>query len=266
VGGGADRMSADRPSPPLLQAPPGHPADPFGEAMMECWAAGGAPGAAIDVVERDDGYVTALDAARYLAGPGEWPRADRRACEQTTGRVLDVGCGAGRHAAVLSAEGFEVVGTDTSPGAVAVARKRGVDAHLGSAAEPPAGLGSFDTFLLLGTNLALLESRAQAPIVLHSLANLAAPGARILGTCQDPHHTTETEHRKYNDLNLRRGRLPGQLRLRTRYRFAISDWFDYLLMSPQELSDLLVGTPWSLTDTEYAEAGTYFARLDLRKD
>ena len=41
------------------------------------------------------------------------------------GRILDVGCGPGRHALWLQEQGFNVTGIDTSPGVVQVARERG---------------------------------------------------------------------------------------------------------------------------------------------
>ncbi|XKK38796.1 methyltransferase domain-containing protein [Nocardiopsis sp. ARC36] len=77
------------------------------------------------------------------------------------GRVLDVGVGAGRHALALQASGKDVVGLDPSPGAVEVARQRGVDARLGSIAAPPADIGRFDALLLLGNNLGLLTHAAE---------------------------------------------------------------------------------------------------------
>lgn len=51
-----------------------------------------------------------------------------------TKRVLDLGCGAGRHVVFLAREGFEVVGQDASKGALHLARKslreNGLEAEL----------------------------------------------------------------------------------------------------------------------------------------
>jgi SAM-dependent methyltransferase len=100
--------------------------DAFGAILARCWEAGAVTGAAFEIVERDDGYIGVGDAARYFAGADSWSLIERWACERVTGRVLDVGCGAGRHALPLQAAGYEVVGLDTSPGAVAVAAQRGM--------------------------------------------------------------------------------------------------------------------------------------------
>ncbi len=46
--------------------------------------------------------------------------------EFVNGRVLDVGCGAGRHSLYLQKKGFDVLGIDVSPLAVKVCRLKGV--------------------------------------------------------------------------------------------------------------------------------------------
>jgi hypothetical protein len=38
--------------------------------------------------------------------------------------------------------------------------------------------------------------------------------------------------------------MSGQLRLRVRYQSYASPWFDYLLVSPEELQTLVEGTGW----------------------
>ena len=39
----------------------------------------------------------------------------------------------------------------------------------------------------------------------------------------------------------------GQLRIRVRYGYYTTPWFDYLLESPKELAELAEGTDWELT-------------------
>ena len=91
-----------------------------------------------------------------------------------------------RLAGPLVGRRVDVVGLDTSSGAVATACERGVVARLGNVARPDGGLGRFDTFLMLGNNLGLLGSADQAHEVLTNLARLARPGARLYGTTVDP--------------------------------------------------------------------------------
>ena len=53
-------------------------------------------------------------------------------------RVLDLGCGLGRHLLLLAAEGFETYGIDVSPTAVATCRPRPREAGLPAAVPPGA--------------------------------------------------------------------------------------------------------------------------------
>jgi len=122
----------------------------------------------------------------------------------------------------------------------------------------------YDTFLLLGNNLGLLESAERAPVFLAALARLANPGARIVAQGTDPYGTTDPVHAEYHRRNREAGRIGGQLRLRLRYRRLATDWFDYLNCSPAELEKLLVGTGWRLTSIDLEDRPYYLAVVELQ--
>lgn len=252
--------------------------DVFGEMVRDAYAvrtgigprplAGGRlPRPVIEIIERDDGLVNGAPADHYLAEPDEWPAHDHRALRLCRGRVLDIGAGAGRTAIELQRRGMAVTGLDTSAGAVEVARKRGlldtvvttVDRYAAGAAD------RYDTFLLLGNNLGLLESRERAPGFLAALARLASPGARIIAQTTDPYGTTDPIHVDYHQRNRDRGRFGGQLRLRLRYRRLATDWFDYLNCSVGELHELVDGTGWRVKEIDDADRPYYVAVLELSR-
>jgi hypothetical protein len=55
-----------------------------------------------EIVERDDGYIdTGSDPGAYFEDYKDWPMLERRAIKAARGKVLDIGCGAGRHALYL---------------------------------------------------------------------------------------------------------------------------------------------------------------------
>jgi hypothetical protein len=56
--------------------------------------------------------------------------------------------------------------------------------------------------------------------------------------------------------------MPGQLRLRVRYRNLVGPWFDYVLVSPRELGDLLDGTGWGVKRLVRDESSYYVAILE----
>ena len=224
------------------------------------------PGTVLELIERDDGFLEGMDAVRYFAGPDEWGVLDRQACAEARGRILDVGAGAGRAAVYLEETGRDAVALDISPGAVNVCQRRGVRRTVVGTVEglAEAGGGPFDTFLLLGNNLGLLASAAQAPGFLNALARLAAPDAVVLGRGLDPHQTTSGAHQAYHERNRALGRLAGQIRMRVRHQDLATPWFDFLLAAVDELRLLLHGTAWTLERCETAGAG-YLAVLRQRR-
>jgi SAM-dependent methyltransferase len=237
--------------------------DAFGQMLSTCWKTGVRPGSVHEIIERDDGFIALADAAAYFAGREDWSTAERWGGKQVRGRVLDVGCGAGRHGVALAESGYEVVGVDPSPGALAVARERGLHVLLGTAAELPAGIGTFDTILMLGNNLGLLQDRATARVVLNTLASVARPGAALIGSSRDPYGLFDGDHLAYLERNVRSGRMPGQTRLRIRQGFVATAWFPYLYLSTIELAEIVAGTPWRL-DTFEQEGVDFCARFACR--
>jgi SAM-dependent methyltransferase len=218
---------------------------------------------AMEIVERDDGFMMAFDASYFVAPFRRWDDpVERRAMRFVRGRVLDVGCGGGRVCLHLQERGLEVVGIDSSPGAIDCCRRRGVrDARVLRLEAVDGSLGLFDTFVLLGQNLGMLGSRHRARRLLRRLAATSTDRGRIVGETFDPHAVDEAVHRRYRERNVRNGRMPGQLRGRIRYRELATPWLDWLQLSPAELSELADGTGWRLTRT-LGDGPSYVAILD----
>ena len=208
-------------------------------------------GEGIEIVERHDGFI---DASRY--GPAayffpfrKWPKAERKAMRIARGRVLDVGCGAGRVALYLQERGHDVVGIDLSPLAVEVARGRGVkDVRELPVTRVSRRLGRFDTIVMYGNNFGLMGGKRRAPWLLRRFHSITNEGARILAESVNPYGTDKPEHLAFHRRNRRRGRMGGQLRIRIRHGSHATPWFDYLLASPEEMAKLAKGTGWELTE------------------
>jgi SAM-dependent methyltransferase len=217
---------------------------------------------AIEVVEWDDGMITGGLARHWIAPEHEWLACERRALGHVVGSVLDIGAGGGRVALALQQRGFSVTALDVSPGAVEVARSRGV-AHAACATvdDHVAAGQRYDTFLLFGPNLGLLESRERAPRFLAALTAMAKPGARIVGQGTDPHIGVDEVFGAYQRRNVARGRMPGQMRMRVRHRDLATAWSDFLLCSPAELEELLTGTGWRLAHLDDGDPPVYSVTL-----
>jgi SAM-dependent methyltransferase len=225
-------------------------ADAFGQMLLD--------GTGPEIIERDDGFLGAAELA-YFAPVTRWPAVERRALRWVRGRVLDAGVGAGRAALELESRGRSVVGIDVSPGAVEVARRRGVrDVRLLAFEDLDDSLGRFDTVVMFGNNFGLFGSPSKARRLLGRLRPLAD---RIVAASNDPYATNDLSHLAYQERNRKRGRMPGQLRLRVRYRDLIGPWFDYLIVSPDEMATLLEGTQWRIRRLLEERGSSYYVAI-----
>lgn len=204
-----------------------------------------------EVIERDDGYIDPSDVAPrlYFAPLKDWPRAEREGVVYAKGRVLDVGCGAGRVAIYLQRyRRLDVTGIDNSPLAVRVSKARGLKkARLMDFENIDFEHGSFDSIVMFGNNFGLFGSKSKARRILKKLFTMTSPGAVAICESADPYKTSNPDHLRYHRLNRARGRMPGQLRIRVRYRNYVGKWFDYLLVSPDEMKEIVTGTGWSVS-------------------
>jgi hypothetical protein len=219
--------------------------------------------ASFEIVERDDGYVgLSAGPPAYFAPYRRWPRPERAAARFAQGRVLDVGCGAGRWALHLQERGHDVLGIDLSPLAIRVCRRRGLrQARVLSVTQISRSLGVFDTIVMMGNNFGLLGGVRRGRWLLRRLYGMTSQNARIIAESRD-YSVQVGEHRSYHLRNRRRGRLPGQLRIRVRYRSYTTPWFDYLLASKKDMQSILEGTGWQVRKFLDSDGPLYVAVIE----
>ncbi len=216
----------------------------------------------VEIIERDDDYIdTGSNPGLYFSEYREWSPLEKRAIKLVKGRVLDVGCGAGRHALYLQEKGFETVGIDNSSGAIEVCQLRGLKRAIIRPINDvdkfkPA---SFDTILMMGNNFGLFGSKENARTILEKFARITAADARIIAKTLNPYLTDNPLHLSYHRANRRRGRMGGQIRMRVRYGKTVGDWFDYLFVSPEEMREILSDTDWQIEELLNAEEANYVA-------
>ncbi len=232
--------------------------DAFGHALSDYFRG---RGRGYEVIERDDGYVDISGGRKaYLADYARWPAHHRQAIRYAKGRVLDVGCGAGRHALYLQRKRLDVLGIDVSPLAVAVCRRRGLrDARVRSVTQISSGLGTFSTVLMLGANFGLFANPRRARWLLGRLHAITDQNARIVAESRDPYQTDSPFHLAYHRRNRRRRRMAGQVRIRVRYQRYATPWFDYLFVSREEMRTILRGTGWAVRRFLPAAGPVYIA-------
>jgi SAM-dependent methyltransferase len=234
--------------------------DAYGREVLDFYEGRGG----YEIVERDDGYVDISSGpSAYFTQYNDWGPHMQKAIAHARGRVLDVGCGAGRHALYLQLRGYDVLGIDVSPLAVKVARSRGVRrARVMPVTAVSRRLGTFGTILMFGNNFGLFGGERRARWLLGRFRGITDEDGRIIVESCDPYKTDSRHHLSYHRLNRRRGRMPGQLRLRVRYLTYRTPWFDYLLVSPDEMEDLLRGSGWHVSRLYRSKGPAYSAVME----
>ena len=156
----------------------------------------------------------------------DWHVHERQAMRFVRGRVLDIGCGAGRHALYLQEKGHDVLGIDASPLAIEVCKLRGL--HKASVLpihRMSKDLGLFDTILMLGNNFGLCGTLERAKRYLKRFERITNHKGRLIVNSHDTDR---------------------QIRLRFRYKTYQSSWMNWLLVSHATMDRLLEDTVWTV--------------------
>jgi SAM-dependent methyltransferase len=219
---------------------------------------------AYEIIERDDGnFDVSSGPMAYFYEYHEWPEHEREAISRAKGRVLDIGAGAGRGALHLQDMGMDVTSIDNSPLAIEVCIARGVQKVILMPLEKIRLLKEkFDTVVMFCNNFGLFGNRDSARKLLKTLHDLTSEHAVILAASMDPHNSKDEADLRYRKRNMRRGRMPGQNRVRVRYSIHKTGWFDYMLVSPDEMAMILHGTGWQQNEILRSEGSTYVAVLN----
>jgi hypothetical protein len=164
----------------------------------------------------------------------------------------------------LQEQGFDVHGIDNSPGALAVCRKRGLmnTWPMSLTQVSRKKLGEFDTVLMMANNFGLVGNPTRARWFLRRLKGMTSPDARIIAVTRDVRHTDEPEHLAYHARNRAAGKLPGQVRIRVRYKRYVTPWLDLLMVNKGEMRQIVDGTGWELSETIDGQGGLYVAVLE----
>ncbi|MCK4435572.1 hypothetical protein KAU87_02055, partial [Candidatus Bathyarchaeota archaeon] len=89
--------------------------------------------------------------------------------------------------------------------------------------------------------------------------------ALIIAVTRDPYKTDNSAHLEYHKLNKERGRMGGQVRIRSRFRKYVGRWFDYLMVSKEEMKEILRVTGWKVKQFIDSEDAQYVAIIEKEK-
>ena len=235
--------------------------DAFGQEMWACYRGERTS----EIVERDDGYFEAAQYCpkMYFLEYEDWPVFERKAIESVKGRVLDIGCGAGRHSLHLQKRGLNVLGIDSSPLAIKICKLRGVKkAKVMSIEEVNFKPDSFDTIIMMGNNFGLFGGFEKARRLLKKFHKMTSKNGLIIASTRDAYKTENPDHLECHRRNREGARMGGQLRIRVRFRKYVGRWFDYLIVSKKEMQEILKGTGWKIKELIDSDNSEYMAIIE----
>jgi SAM-dependent methyltransferase len=218
----------------------------------------------VEIVERDDGFIDAsAGPLAYFLEYEDWPEHYKEAMNYVRGNALDIGCGAGRISLYLQEKGHDVLGIDISPKAVEVCKLRGVvNAKVLSITQITSKLGKFGSIIMMGNNFGLFANSRRAKWLLRRFYGITPKNGRIIAETNDIYTTDDPVHLAYHKLNRNRGRMAGQIRLRVRHKKMKTPWFDYLMVSKDEMNDILKGTGWYVSKFIDSKEPMYIAIIE----
>ena len=214
------------------------------------------------VMRRDDGFVHEHSVGVWFSE--DLPPHEIELVRHIDGRVLDVGCGVGRHLLRLQQQDVEATGIDFSPGAISVCKLRGCEnAHLADvmALDDKFATRRFDTILLFGHNIGIGGTLEGACALLTTLRSLVSDNGRLLITSMDVATTSNPVHLKYHEQNIAGGRPRGDNKWCMEYGGKTGDWFRWLHPQPTELEELARDSNWSVETISVLPSGLYGAVL-----
>ena len=203
-----------------------------------------------------------LPASYFFRTLLQMPELERLALDESRGRVLDLGAGAGCHSLELQSRGFaDVKAVDVSAGAVQVMTERGVRTvarHDLFAPLPPNEL-PYDTILLLMNGLGLAGTLEGLDKFLAHARTLLAPGGQILATSSDVRYLYEDEDGALM-LNLN-GPYYGEVEYTLSYQGRTGKPFPWLFVDAALLNDAAETAGYTADFLSEDENDQYLVRL-----
>lgn len=199
-------------------------------------------------IERDDRYIDECkDANRYFWQYKRWPDFEKKAIKYAKGNVLDIGCGAGRHALWMQKKGLLVTGIDNSPLTIKVCKLRGLkDAKIMDLFKLKFKPNTFDTVTMMFNNFGLAGTISKTKKLLRTLHKITKKDGIIIASTLDYKNTSNPSHLSYHKRNKKGGMPQGLIKIRLICKNQKGDWFNLLMVTPKEMRNIIKGTGWKI--------------------
>ncbi len=164
----------------------------------------------------------------------QMPEIEQKALNLCKGRVLEVGAGSACHSKYLNSKGFNTFSIDTSKGAIDYINSQGLKSKQIPFLELKDEM--FDTILVLMNGLGLAGYLKDLHLFLSHAKSLLSPNGIILADSSDIRYLYEDDEGGYwVDLN---SKYPGEMQFKMEYNDHQSDWFPWVYVDFETLSEI----------------------------
>jgi SAM-dependent methyltransferase len=231
--------------------------EPFGSALL---AFLDGDTSANFLIRRDDGKESALPASYFFRDESGFTEIEKTAIARCEGHVLDVGAGTGSQSIALQRKGLSVTALDLSPGAVAVARRRGVRKML-CADIFKLRAGPFDTLLMLGHGIGMVETVDGLKRFLVCIRSLLRADGQLLVDSVDVRVTDDPDNLRYHEANKSAGRYIGEIRMQFEFRGKRGPYCGWLHVDAETLAEHSRAAGLDCDVVHRDGSGNYLARI-----
>lgn len=231
--------------------------DPIGSALLDVLQGKEQQSITVKMDIADDDV---LSPSYFFRTYDECPELEKQALHRATGRVLDVGAGAGAHSLYLQQQGVDVTAIDVSPNSVDVMKQRGIknvklidfyDYHS----------ESFDTLLFLMNGIGLVQTLDGFEQFFAHARTLLAPSGQIILDSSDLIYMFEAEGGSYLiDLN---DKYHGEVEFNLSYKNVEGEPFNWLYVAEELLQDAAEASGFNCEIIKQGPHYDYLARLTV---
>ncbi len=191
----------------------------------------------------------------------EMPLIEQKALDLASGRILDVGAGAGCHALVLQDMEKDVTAIDISPLSIETIRQRGVEKAVLTDFFDLDGSEKYDTILMLMNGSGIIGKTEKIDGFFGHLRKILAPSGQVLMDSSDIRYVFENEDGSL-DIDLNAGYY-GELEYQMQYKRIKGDAFPWLYIDFGTLKMYAENNGFSAELLAEGEHYDYLASLKL---
>jgi SAM-dependent methyltransferase len=194
----------------------------------------------------------------FFRGENDLPELEYYALHLCTGKVLDIGAGAGSHSLILQERGIDVTALEISPLSAQLLKNRGIEKVILEDIYKFKG-ETFDTLLLLMNGIGLAGDLEGLKTLLNHLSTIISKDGFIICDSSDITYLYEEEGVEWPT-----DRYFGEIMYRYEYQGEKGNWFKWLYVDQKKFASIAEECGWAFELLFEDDSDQYLAKLYLK--